>query len=376
MVIAEQQYITYNEFLPAMGVTLPPYQGCNPKVDATVSHEFATVGYRAHSQIHGEIEVDADAARYTPATLQALEAQGVEVAIDADKVALGVPLNVAFFDPDLVSMLQLGPLLRGIGAESEYRNDELIDNQLRSVLFQIPAPGNPACLDGPTLPTCFRGVVDLGAIDLQRGRDHGMPSYNQMRTAFGLPTKSSFTAITGESTETFPADPLLTPGQEINDPNSLDILALFDINGNPTTIEADNATRVVRRTTLAARLKAIYGTPANLDAFTGMLAEKHVANTEFGELQLAIWRDQFGAARDGDRFFYENDPLQTYLQQTYGIDSRKTLSQLIALNTDIPATDLPANVFHLPGTPGLAARPARHRWWTSHDGNVWQLPMN
>ena len=66
-------------------------------------------------------------------------------------------------------------MLQGIGLEAEYRNDEQIDNQLRSVLFQIPVAGNPQCLDGPTLPQCFRGVVDLGAIDVERGRDHGMP---------------------------------------------------------------------------------------------------------------------------------------------------------------------------------------------------------
>ncbi len=77
-----------------------------------------------------------------------------------------MPLNVAFFNPDLVGSVQLGPLLQGIGLESQYKNDELIDNQLRSVLFQIPVPGNPQCLDGPTLPECFRGVVDLGAIDV------------------------------------------------------------------------------------------------------------------------------------------------------------------------------------------------------------------
>ncbi|MFC4587919.1 peroxidase family protein [Sphaerisporangium corydalis] len=353
VVIAEQQYITYHEFLPAMGVTLPAYQGYDPGLDPSLANEFATVGYRAHSQIHGEMEFETQAARYTPATLAALEAQGVEVEVDGADVDLAVPLNVAFFNPDLVNQIQLGPMLQGIGGESEYKNDEMIDNQLRSVLFQVPVAGNPGCLDGPTLPACFHGVVDLGAIDLQRGRDHGMPTYNQLRAAYDLPAKSSFTAITGESTDAFPADPLLTPGNEINDPQSLDITQLFDINGTPTTLAADNATRVVRRTTLAARLKAVYGTVANLDAFTGMLAEKHATGSELGELQRAIWRDQFGAARDGDRFFYQNDPLQTTIRQQYGIDYRKTLSQLIALNTDIPPADLPANVFLLPTSPAL-----------------------
>jgi len=185
VVVAEQQYITYHEFLPAMGVTLPAYQGYNPAVDPSLSNEFATVGYRAHSQIHGEMEFESDTARYSTATLDALRAQGVEVTVDGADVELAVPLNVAFFNPDLVSQIQLGPMLEGIGSESEYNNDETIDNQLRSVLFQVPVPGNPTCLDGPTLPQCFTGVQDLGAIDLQRGRDNGMPSYNQLRRPTG-----------------------------------------------------------------------------------------------------------------------------------------------------------------------------------------------
>jgi hypothetical protein len=245
VVIAEQQFITYNEFLPAMGVSLPSYAGYNSNLNPAMSHEFATVGYRAHSFIHGELETDTNVSRYSQATLDALEAQGVEVTVDGTDVGIAVPLNVGFFNPALVQQIQLGPLVKGIGSEPQYKNDEMIDNQLRSVLFKVPVSGNPDCLDGPTLPECFNGVVDLGAIDLQRGRDHGMPTYNQMRNAYGLPSKTSFTSITGESTEFFPADPLLTPGNEINDPNCMDIVALFDANGNPTTVANDNAVRVV-----------------------------------------------------------------------------------------------------------------------------------
>ena len=64
----------------------------------------------------------------------------------------------------------------------------------------------------------------------------------------------------------------------------------------------------IRRTTLASRLKAIYGSVDKLDAFVGMVSERHVRGTEFGELQLAIWKQQFTALRDGDRFFYRTIP--------------------------------------------------------------------
>jgi hypothetical protein len=355
VVIAEIQNITYTEFLPAMGVSLPGYTGYDPGLDPSTAHEFATVGYRAHSIIHGEMETTTNISRYSQATLNTLSAQGVEVLPDgAGNVTLKVPDNLLFFNPNLVEQVQLGPIMAGITGESDYRNDETIDNQLRSILFRVPTSANPSCLDGPTMPQCFSGVVDLGAIDLQRGRDHGMPLYNQMRNAYGLASKTSFTAITGESTESFPADPLLTPGNEINDPNCLDVIARFDIKGNPTDAVADNATRVVRRCTVAARLKALYGSVSNVDAFTGMMAEKHVTGSELGELQLATWKDQFGAARDGDRFFYLNDPLQSFIRNNFGIDSRKTLAQVIAANTDVPAAALPANVFRIPGAPNVS----------------------
>jgi len=120
VVIAEQQYITYTQFLPAMGVSLPSYQGYSPTLNPALSHEFATTGYRAHSQLHGELETETNVSRYSQATLDALEAQGVEVTVDGDDVEIAVPLNVAFFNPELLKQIQLGPLLAGLGSESLY----------------------------------------------------------------------------------------------------------------------------------------------------------------------------------------------------------------------------------------------------------------
>lgn len=91
----------------------------------------------------------------------------------------------------------------------------------------------------------------------------------------------------------------------------------------------------VRRSTVAARLKAIYGNVSNVDAFVGMVAEKHVAGTEFGPLQLAIWKKQFAALRDGDRFFYLNDPDLQTISQTYGITYQHTLADLINLDAGV-----------------------------------------
>jgi len=349
IVVAEQQYITYQEFLPAVGVALPQYTGYKNNINATLSNEFATVGYRAHSQIHGEFELEVEGGvnRYSQATLNALEAQGVEVVVDGQDVDIAIPLGVAFFNPNLLEQVQLGPMLKAIGGESEYNNDEQIDNQLRSTLFQVPISGNPDCLDGPTLPACFNGVVDLAAIDIQRARDHGIGTYNQLRQAYGLPAKTSFTSITGEATDQFPA------GVTVNSPNSLDVVALNDLDGksidlaDPVAV-ANTGTTDVRRSTTAARLRGIYGNVNAIDAFVGMTAEAHVPGTEFGELQLAIWTREFQRLRDGDRFFFGNDQGLSFIRNTYGIDYKRTLAQIIASNTDIPAADLNPDVFTVP----------------------------
>jgi hypothetical protein len=171
-----------------------------------------------------------------------------------------------------------------------------------------------------------------------------MPTYNQLRQAYGLPAKTSFTAITGESTSTFPA------GIGINSPASLDFTQLRDIFGVSFALDAErDPIDSTRRSTLAARLQAIYGNVANVDAFVGMVAERHLAGTEFGELQRAIWAREFSRLRDGDRFFFGNDPGLTHIRNTYGIDFRRNLGDIIAANSDIPRAELAPNVFFVEG---------------------------
>jgi hypothetical protein len=347
VVIAEMQYITYQEFLPALGIHLPGYRGYNPTANATLSTEFATAGYRVHSMVHGFLRVVVDVNRYTAAQLAALEARGILIKADegGKTITLTTRIDTAEDNPSLVPMFQLGPLLQGLNLLPQYRNDETIDIMLRSFV----CPGN----------TC---TVDLAAIDLQRGRDHGIASYNDLRRAYGLPPRTSFTGITGESTESFPADPLLTPGNEINDFDSLDYTSIPNLFGSdvaPVNAPDDpTAISSTRRTSLAARLKAVYGSVDKVEAFTGMISEPHLPGSQFGELQQAIWATQFQQLRDGDRFFYGNqgDALE-HIRKAYGIDFRRTLGDLIADNTDIPRSQLAGNVFFVNGqVPPTACR--------------------
>ncbi len=58
-----------------------------------------------------------------------------------------------------------------------------------------------------------------------------------------------------------------------------------------------------------------------------------------------MWKRQFEATRDGDRFFYLNDPVLLSIRQRFGIDYQRSLAELIALNTDVGCAQLPHDVF-------------------------------
>jgi peroxidase len=354
---AEIQYITYTQFLGALGVKLKPYRGYGPNVDAGVSNEFGSVGYRAHSMVHGEFDLTEPAGYWSDARLAGFRLAGIRVEgggggddeAPAGAIRLEIPLTAGFGNPTLVENMGLGPLLEGLASERQYRNDEQIDDALRSVLFQVPKPGSadPSVCGVPVISaSCYAGVEDLGAIDIERARDHGIPSYNALRAAYGLGPKSTFAAITGEGGQAS-AVPFT------NDPGGLAFVSLLDRNGNPIPLGSlaaqEEAVAGARRTSLASRLSAVYGEVAQLDAFVGMLSEPHVPGTEFGELQGAMWKRQFEALRDGDRFFYANDPVLKDIQRRYGITYRRTLAQLITANTGVRVQP---DAFRLPTVAG------------------------
>ena len=337
---AEIQRITYGEFLPTLGVRLDPYHGYDPKANSAITNEFATVAFRAHSMVHGEFEPTVPAGTYSGSQLAAFRASGITIEDNADgTITLVVPLGVTFGNPGLVEQIGLGPALQSLG-EREYRNDEQIDDSLRSTLFEVPKPGIPdpsVCGEPSVNPDCFSDVADLGADDIERGRDHGMPTYNGLRRTYGLAQARSFTDITGETTESLPK------GMTCNDPAILAFTSLKDDEGKPVAIgDADNAVEGTRASTIAARLKCLYGSVDKVDAFVGMVSEPHVRGTDFGPLQLAIWKSQFTALRDGDRFFYQGDDALRLVERRYDIDDDHTLSQIVALDT---GQHLPDKVF-------------------------------
>ena len=303
--------------------------------------------------VHGVFNPSFRTAEFSAAQLAAFRRQGIGVTSANGVNTLDIPLGAMLGNPGLVGQVGIAKLATEFAAGHQYRNDEQIDDSLRSVLFQLPRRGlanPPRCGDPLVLPGCFTAVTDLGAIDIQRGRDHGMPSYNELRRAFGLAPRTSFTAITGERTDQFPDDPRVDPADPVDDPQILDFVALRKIDGtaidrNDRTAILEQAVSGTRRGTLAARLRAVYGGVDKLDAFVGMLAEPHLRDSDLGELQSAIWGDQFRRLRDGDRFFFGNDPTLAAIESAYGISYRRTLAQVIESNSVAHVQD---DVFVIP----------------------------
>lgn len=261
IVTAEIQAITYNEFLPALlGPTaIPTYRGYDPRVNATVSNFFATSAFRmGHSLL-------------SPRLLR-LDANGEM--IEAGHLSL----VDAFFKPDQIVEHGIEPLLRGLSMQRAQTPDPYTIDAIRNFLFGPPGAGG----------------FDLASLNVQRGRDHGLPSYNAARIELGLDPVESFA----------------------------------EISSNPD---------------IQANLEEAYGEVDLVDAWVGMLAEPPMPDSMIGQCLSITIQQEFIRLRDGDRFWYES-----YLSP-YAVEfvNRQSLAKVIRRNTDI-GSELADDVFHVP----------------------------
>ncbi len=258
-VIALMQVITFNEFLPALlgPDAIPPYQGYDSSINAGIRNVFSTAAYRlGHTML-------------SP-TLLRLNADGSESEFGH------LSLADAFFQPSRLSEEGgIAPILRGLASQVCQNVDVLVVDEVRNFLFGLPGLGG----------------FDLPSLNIQRGRDHGLGSYNDARRAYGLRRVRNFDQMT-------------------DDPQ------------------------------IVNRLQEAYGSPRDMDVWSAGLAEEPVNGGLVGELFSAILLDQFLSLRDGDRFWYQRvfDGRQLRRLQ------RTTLADIIRRNTDID-TEIPDNVF-------------------------------
>ncbi|KAH8248259.1 hypothetical protein KR038_009704 [Drosophila bunnanda] len=262
IVIAEMQHITYSEFLPIIigpqqmkrFRLVPLDQGYsrdyNIEVNPAITNEFSGAAYRmGHSSVDGKFHIRQE--------------QG-----HIDEV---VNIPDVMFNP------------------SRMRKREFYDDMLRT-LYSQPMQQVDSSISQGLSRFLFRGDnpfgLDLAAINIQRGRDQGLRSYNDYLELMGTAKLHSF--------QQFPSE-------------------------------------------VGQKLASVYRTPDDIDLWVGGLLEKAVDGGVVGITFAEIIGDQFARFKQGDRYYYEYDdtinpgaftPAQ--LQELRKV----TLARLICDNSD------------------------------------------
>ncbi|MFT5523984.1 MAG: peroxidase, partial [Pirellulaceae bacterium] len=261
---AEMQIITYHEFLPAMlGNTAPSAAdySYNDNVDPTVTNSFASAFFRyGHS----------------------MQSPSLALVNNDGSSAGGLSLRGAFFNPNLLTNDTdvVDQVLKGLAVQVAQENDALLVDDIRNFLFGPPGAGG----------------LDLAALDIQRGRDHGLVGFNELRGAYQLQPLQNYSQLTSDAT-------------------------------------------------LQQTLQSIYGNNVNnVDPFVAGVVEDHLPGTSVGQMVQRSIADQFTRLRDGDRFFYTGDVDLQESAVTSVIDlDNFSLAELIKANTNI--TNIQDNVF-------------------------------
>lgn len=257
ILIGEIQKITYEEFLPVLIGNIPQYRGYDSSVNPSIANEFSTIAFRlGHTML----------------------SPNFALVNNNGEITSRLALRDAFFQPQLMQQNQIiEQLFRGFSRNLSQKVDVQIIDDVRSFLFGHPGAGG----------------FDLAALNIQRGRDHGLPSYNQIRLAYGLSVKANFQSITG---------------------NNL---------------------------VLNEKLKDTFESVNNLDPWTGMLAEPALPGMMVGEtLRTIIW-EQFNRIRNGDRLWYTRNLDQEWINWI----NNQTFSNIIIRNTNINSSEISRNVF-------------------------------
>lgn len=274
-VIATFQKITLYDFLPAIladNDAVPAYEKYKPHVPPGISHAFATAAFRFPHTIvppallfrkrkNGKCEFRDEVGGFPALRLcqNWWNAQHIVQEYSVDEIVLGMASQIA---------------------ENE---DNIVVEDLRDYVF------------GPMHFT----RLDVVASSIMRGRDNGLPSYNELRQSYNLPSK------------------------------------------NWTTI---NPVMYKEKPEMFHDLEKLYkGDISQLDAYVGGMLETN--GTGPGELFGAIILDQFLRIRDGDRFWFENTLNGMFTDEEIAKIHSTTLRDIIRETTSIDEHELQENVF-------------------------------
>ena len=242
IVIACLQHIFYEEWLAKLNITLPNYDGYNPNVKAEVSQAFITAAFRfGHTLVPN----------FFP-----------QLTSNYTRARRPLSVRESFFNNIPIFKNGIEETLRGLyGDYEEAENfDTTFSGSIAKTLF---------------IPPTEAGFQNLLALNTQRGRDHGLPSYSEYRKECGI-------------SDTLPNsnNPFSIYRNEIRDPRALE------------------------------QLKITYGSPNNhVDLFIGGMAESNNNNEFLGPTFKCIIRKTLTNLRVGDRFFYENNDQFSIGQQ-------------------------------------------------------------
>lgn len=244
------QSIVYDEWLPALGVNLPAYAGYNPERDPQLMNVFTAAAFRlGHTMLTSNI---------------------LRLDNDGNVIPQGnLSLRDAFFNPFVIQETGgIDPFFKGMAVQMQQRFDSKVIDDVRNFLFGPPGAGG----------------LDLASININRGRERGLPDFNTVRENFGLPAYNFFQQINSDA-------------------------AIF------------------------TRLLSLYADIDDIDPWVGMLAERPLSGSVFGATLHEIITQQFTALRNGDRFFYLIDPILSQAEKDYITNT--TLRDVIMYNTDI-----------------------------------------
>ena len=244
------QSVVYDEWLPTLGVDIPPYVGYNPERNPQLMNVFTAAAFRlGHTMLTSNI--------------LRLDSEG-EVIPQGN-----ITLRDAFFNPFVIQETGgISPFFKGMGVQMQQQFDAKVIDDVRNFLFGPPGAGG----------------TDLVSININRGRERGLPDFNTIRENFGLPRYNFFQQINSSA-------------------------AVF------------------------TRLLSLYVDIDDIDPWVGFLAERPMPGTVFGPTLHAIMTQQFTALRNGDRFYYLNDPVLSEEEKAFITNT--TIRDIIMYNTEV-----------------------------------------
>ncbi|XP_060858578.1 peroxidase-like [Metopolophium dirhodum] len=244
------QHITYNEWLPALlGVNYTKENGLglgqrttyDETADPTVSNSFATAILPfANSMISNSISLNWPSSFQGVVSTHTLNFD-VSIQKNYNKPLLltNFWMTDYWFQEDSIRFMLIGLILK-----ATQKVDMLFAQSITNYLYNIDPKGSYG--------------MDILSLDIQRSRDHGIPSYTQFRKYCGLK----------------------------------DIEKMQDLSEIMMEGSAD-------------RLLKLYKTWNDIDLLVGALLEKHVDDAMVGPTMQCIIREQFVRTRIADRYFYD-----------------------------------------------------------------------